>query len=482
MIVTANIFIDKIEDGEIIGRDITDNKQYTCRFFTDEDISVTKRRSKNFKSEKVTQEQLLKMIQNANDFPEREEKVKGRIAEALSANETAKEIDKTISRLEDDKEDIFEDDDVVKIKDKKNLLTFLDDSEKTVNKENFDSVLEKLKRKKEKTFNAISEEVNKKYNIWVNSAVSFTGNLDDDGKTIVSKNAYLDKDKNITERKGFYRFGVSGDFFKDHDLNIAIKVVKNKKKTRWLYIAVSEFLTSKKVYNIIKRNYNTLENNDRELFILFLKKNETVNDVEEVKEYNSLVDAYFKDIKDTSKEERAKIWKSYFSKFKEALKKLKENVEKDEKVGEKIAQTYNISLPILNHYELEKNIDNEIERQMKIFKNIHGGFLHKLAEARANQSNSNYDEVYKNILKYIEDELSKELRSNGVFGLYYYIAGRTDTKNDGYGFITEIENARKKVKNFDGFFVNIAQLKKIKNKIFNYLKGVQKALDKKNQK
>jgi hypothetical protein len=476
MIISANLLIKELKDGVLTGEDVSDGKIYLGNFSTDIDInkSIKKQRPKFFKNKKVDQEMLLKMLEISNNFNDRDKKVQDKIDLELSENKFLKEVKKSIEKLDDEKEYIYgEDEDEVKFRNK-DIVDFI--KTKAVDKENFNEVYKKLENLYEIEFNKIKDNINKSYDINVNSPIVFTGNLISDDKTILSKNAYVDFDGNLTGRNAFYSSGIRGNFF-DDDLTIILRIEKVN-NDYYKYIVPGNYLTKEKTFNIIKRNLTTLDKVKTNLLVYFIKKDkESKDNIEEIEKYNNLIRKFREESKD-QKEKINEIFLKYKKDIIEILNKIKENIKENDEYSEKLNQLYDIQLPILNNFELEKNIKESIDKELNLFKNINKKFLDELVELRTKTSDNDVKKIKEDLELYIRKEYEKRIIEKGLYATYFRIAGRTDFNNDGYGFITEVPNASKKVKNFMGFFINIANLKQLKFEIFETLSKFKEKLEK----
>lgn len=301
MIITSTVFIKEIKDGKIVGVDLTDGKEYNCEFFTDIDITKckNKERPKNFKSEKVSQEMLLGMIENANNFNERDTKVADKLKESIENSETLNAIKKMIEKLEDEKSFVFDEDEDIRIVNKDIQERF---NVKKVNKENYDEIYKGLKDFFETEKDLIKSEINENYDFVINSAITFTGNLVDN--VITSKNAYVDQNGKLTDRNSFYSPGVRGNYFKQ-DLTMALKVIRREKDNNvwWDYIIESQYLNKNKIFNLIKRNINTIEKTGKGLLIYFLK-NDSETKLEEIEKFNELSKEYNDKVADSKEKDK----------------------------------------------------------------------------------------------------------------------------------------------------------------------------------
>jgi hypothetical protein len=473
MIVSANLLIRDLKDGILIGEDITDGVLYNGKFSTDIDINkmINKERPKFFKNKQVDQKMLLEMLEISNKFNDRDKKVNEKIELELKNNSFLKEVKKSISRLEEDKEYIFgEDEEEVKFRNKE-LIDFIET--KIVNKNNFEVVYSKLKELYISTTEKLKKEVNLSYDIGINCPVVFTGNLIKDNETILSKNAYVDLKGNLTGRNAFYSAGIRGDFFED-DLTIILTIKKETEKS-YSYIAKGKYLTKNKTFNIIKRNINTIEKIETDLLISFIKKDKN-NQLKEVEKYINLVKDFHSKINDKVK--RKDIFKNYKNDIINVFKEINNLIENEEGYCENLNKIYDIKIPILNNFELEKNITEMVNKEFNLFKNINKKFLNELIELRSKKGDKTKEKIREDMELYIKKQYETKINEKGLYGTYFRIAGRKDFDNTGYGFITEVPKASKKVKNFMGFFINIHNLKLLKEEIFNDLSKIKEKLEK----
>jgi len=474
MIVTANLLIKKIENGTIVGMDITNKKLYTGKFFTDLDLNKmpNKEKPNDFKSTEISHEMLLEMLENSNNFNEREKKVSDKIKEELDNSSILKTIQKYISRMEDDKEDILSEETTLKIKEEELQNSF---GCKTINNENYDAIYSKMKTEYDKAIEKIKQNVNDGYDISINSPIIFTGNLTKD-EVILSKNAYIDLSNKLTGRTSFYSAGIRGDYYKDN-LLMAVRIdqkLVNEKK--WFeYIIDGEFLTQGKLTSLIKRTLSTIHKTNQDLFISFVAKNKEF-EVVEIKELEEVISKFNTEAKGSQK--RKEIFETYKEEIVSKFEDIKLKIEESNVYSQNIIDNYDVKLPIKNNYELEINIKEIINAEIKAFKNINKKMIDELVELRTkNNSNNDSTETIKNNLEnYIYKLYETEINKISKYGTYFRIAGVKDVNNDGYGFITEVAGSSKKVKNFIGFSVCIEELEKGKQTIFDTLNGMKEKI------
>lgn len=476
MIVTANLLIKKIGNGMIEGMDITDKKVYIGKFFTDADINKMPKKEKprGFKSVQVEHDMLLEMLDNANNFNEREKKVEDKIKEEVEISPILKSLKKYITRLEDDEDDIKNDGDSLKIKEEE-IQELLEC--KKVDEDNFDAIYSKIKEEYESAMKDIEQKINDGYNISINSPIIFTGNLTKESE-ILSKNAYVDVDGKLTGRTSFYSAGVRGDYYSDK-LLMALRIEKKsyQDKVWYEYLIDGEFLTSEKVSNIIKRDIATLEKTGQDLLINFSKK-EKATEIDEIEEFNKLVNDFNEKAKGSSK--RKEVFEEYKDACISKLDAIKTLNDESIEFSNNLINNYDIRLPIKNNYELEQNIKEVIAKEFNVFKNINKKMFQELVTLRSslNKDNKTEEEIKVSLEKYVMDLYETEINNISKFGTYFRIAGIKDTQNTGYGFITEVAGSSKKVKNFIGFSPNLEELENAKQTIFNKLNELKKKMEK----
>jgi len=474
MIVSANLLIRDLKDGILVGEDVTDGNIYKGKFNTDIDINkmINKERPKFFKNKQVDQKMLLEMLEISNKFNDRDKKVNEKIELELKENSFLKEVKKSIEKLEDEKEYIFgEDKDEIKFRNKE-IVEFI--GTKVVDESNFDSINSKLNTLYDDTIEKLKKSVNLSYDIGVNCPIVFTGNLIKDNETILSKNAYVDLKGNLTGRNAFYSAGIRGNFFED-DLTIILTIKKETEKS-YSYIAKGKYLTKKKTFNIIKRNINTIKKIETDLLISFLKNNQK-DTLKEVENYIEIVKEFHSKINDKVK--RKDLFKEYKDRVLNALTEINNQIENSEEFLKNINEFYNIKIPILNNFELEKNIAEMRDKEFNLFKNINKKFLNELIELRSKSGDKTKEKIKEDMELYIRKQYEIKINEKGLYGTYFRVAGRKDFDNTGYGFITEVPKASKKVKNFMGFFINIQNLKTLKEEIFDDLSKIKEKLEKK---
>lgn len=467
MIITANLFITKIEDGSIEGIDISDKKQYIGHFFTDADINKMpkKEKPKGFKSEKISQDMLLKMLETSNNFNERDTKVSDKIEKEIENSVILKSLSKYIQRCKDDEEEILAEEVSVKIKESE-VSEFLG-FEKITHK-NFKEALSLMEEKNKEAIDSITLKVNESYNISVNTPIVFTGNLTKDNE-IHSKNAYVDANGELTSRVNFYSSGIRGNYFED-PLMMALSINKKtyNEKTWFEYNIDSFFLTPEKVFHLIKRSKNTILKSEQDLLISFQLKNKNSKENDSIVELNTILNNYREESKEVK--DKKSIFKKYSKDIINTLDKINDSIQEDFKTFQ---ENYDIKLPIKNNFELEQNIKDYINKEMNVFKNINKKLLEELVDLREKTSDKKREEIATNLERYTLSLYEKGFEKIDKFSTYFRIAGFKDNDNDGYGFITDVPGSSRKVKNFIGFSVNIKQFSEVKEEVFEELNRIK---------
>ena len=127
-----------------------------------------------------------------------------------------------------------------------------------------------------------------------------------------------------------------------------------------------------------------------------------------------------------------------------------------------------------------KNYENWyfVDKEFKVFKNINRKFLNEIVDLRLQQGDKSIEKIKEDMENYIKSKYKEMIVKKGLYGTYFRVAGMKDKSNEGYGFITEVPNASKKVKNFIGFFMNIKNLKDVKTDLFNSLQKIKENIEK----